>query len=178
MNSPLPLAWLAERCDLDCVLVAGRYTLLDRSAAEVLFPLCLRRDVAVLADGVFNSGILTGPGDGATYDYAPAPPAELNRAQRMRDACARYGVPLPAAALQFTLHHPPVTAAVIGARTAEEITIDVSYLETPIPHALWAELNTAGQAGTHPNSVEDPGYAELLVPPGAPDPPRRPDPPR
>ena len=74
MNSPAALAWLAERCDLDCVLVAGRYTLLDRSAAEVLFPLCLRHGVAVLAGGVFNSGILTGPGDGATYDYAPAPP--------------------------------------------------------------------------------------------------------
>ena len=178
MNSPAALAWLAERCDLDCVLVAGRYTLLDRSAAEVLFPLCLRRGVAVLAGGVFNSGILAGPGDGATYDYAPAPPAVLNRAQLMRDACARHGVPLPAAALQFTLHHPAVTAAVIGARTGDEITIDVSYLKTPIPDALWAELNTAGQAGTHPNSAENPGYAELPVPPGAPDPPRRPNPPR
>jgi aryl-alcohol dehydrogenase-like predicted oxidoreductase len=178
MNSAAALAWLVERCDLDCVLVAGRYTLLDRSAAEMLFPLCLRRGVAVLAGGVFNSGILTDPGDGATYDYAPAPPAVLNRAQLMRDACARHGVPLPAAALQFTLHHPAVTAAVIGARTAEEITIDVSYLKTPIPDALWAELHTAAQAGTRPNSAEDPGYAELLVPPGAPDPPRRPNPPR
>jgi D-threo-aldose 1-dehydrogenase len=145
MNSASALAWLAERCDLDCVLVAGRYTLLDQSAAEVLFPLCQRRGVAVLAAGVFNSGILAGPGDGATYDYAPAPPAVLNRARRMRDACARHGVPLPAAALQFTLHHPAVTAAVIGARTAEEITVDVSYLEMHIPGALWAELNGTRQ---------------------------------
>jgi D-threo-aldose 1-dehydrogenase len=145
MNSASALAWLAERCDLDCVLVAGRYTLLDQSAAEVLFPLCQRRGVAVLAAGVFNSGILAGPGDGATYDYAPAPPAVLNRARRMRDACARHGVPLPAAALQFTLHHPAVTAAVIGARTAEEITVDISYLEMHIPGALWAELNGTRQ---------------------------------
>jgi D-threo-aldose 1-dehydrogenase len=140
MNSAAALAWLVDRCDLDCVLVAGRYTLLDQSAADVLFPLCQRRGVAVLAAGVFNSGILAGPGDGATYDYAPAPPGLLARARRMRDICARYSVPLPAAALQFTLRHRAVTAAVIGARSAEEITADTSYLSTPIPHALWAEL--------------------------------------
>ena len=112
----------------------------NRSAAEVLFPLCLRRGVAVLAGGVFNSGILAGPGDGATYDYAPAPPGLLARARRMRDACASCGVPLPAAALRFTLRHPAVTAAVVGARSAEEITADASYLSTPIPDALWADL--------------------------------------
>jgi D-threo-aldose 1-dehydrogenase len=145
MNSESALAWLAERCDLDCVLVAGRYTLLDQSAAEELFPLCQRRGVAVLAAGVFNSGILAGPDDGATYDYAPAPPGLLDRARRMRDACASYGVPLPAAALQFTLRHPGVTAAVVGARSADEITADVSYLETHIPDALWAELDRARQ---------------------------------
>jgi D-threo-aldose 1-dehydrogenase len=58
----------------------------------------------------------------------------------MRDACAAYGVPLAAAALQFTVRHPAVTAAVVGARTADEITADASYLSTPIPDALWAEL--------------------------------------
>ena len=141
MNSPAPLTWLVERCDLDCVLVAGRYTLLDDdSAAATLFPLCLRRGVAVLAGGVFNSGILAGAADGATYDYAPAGPGLLARARRMRDACARYDVPLAAAALRFTLRHPAVTAAVVGARTPEEITSDVSYLSGPIPDALRAEL--------------------------------------
>ena len=64
---------------------------------------------------MFSSGILAGPDDGATYDYAPAPPATLTRARRMRDACARYGAPLAAAALQYTLRHPAVTAAVVGA---------------------------------------------------------------
>ena len=90
--------------------------------------------------GVFNSGILADPDDGATYDYAPAPPATLARARRMRDACARHGVPLAAAALQFTLRHPAVTAAVVGFRSPEEVTSDVSYLSTPIPDTLWAEL--------------------------------------
>jgi D-threo-aldose 1-dehydrogenase len=140
MNPAAPLAWLVERCDLDCVLVAGRYTLLDQSAADALFPLCLRRGVAVLAGGVFNSGILADPGDGAAYDYAPAPPGPLGRARRMSGACARHGVPLPAAALQFTLRHPAVTAAVVGVRSPAEITADTSYLCTPIPDALWAEL--------------------------------------
>jgi hypothetical protein len=70
------------------VLAADRRTLLDDSAAASLFPLCQRRGVAVLAGGVFNSGILAGPGGGATYDYAPAPPGVLARARRMRDACA------------------------------------------------------------------------------------------
>jgi aryl-alcohol dehydrogenase-like predicted oxidoreductase len=95
----------------------------------------------VLAAGVFNSGILADPDDGGTYDYAPAPPAVVARARRMRDACARHGVPLPAAALQFTLRHPAVTAAVVGARSAEEITEDVSYLSIPVQDVLWAELD-------------------------------------
>jgi D-threo-aldose 1-dehydrogenase len=141
MNSADALAWLVERCDLDCVLVAGRYTLLDQSAAEVLFPLCQRRGVAVLAAGVFNSGILAGPGDGARYDYAPASSARLARARRLRDACAEYGVPLAAAALQFTIRHPAVTATVVGARTPEEIAADVAYLSMQIPDELWTELN-------------------------------------
>jgi aryl-alcohol dehydrogenase-like predicted oxidoreductase len=140
MNAAAPLARLVERCDLDCVLVAGRYTLLDDSAASHLFPLCLRRGVAVLAGGVFNSGILADAADGARYDYAPAPPAVLARARRLRDACARYGVPLAAAALQFTLRHPAVTAAVVGARTPAEIRTDVSHLSQNIPEALWDEV--------------------------------------
>ena len=141
MNAAAPLAWLAERCDLDCVLVAGRYTLLDRSAADSLFPLCLRRSVAVLVGGVFNSGILADPGEDARYDYAPAAPDVLARARRMRDACARYGVPLAAAALRFALRHPAVTAAVVGARSPDEIRADVSHANTHIPDALWTELD-------------------------------------
>jgi D-threo-aldose 1-dehydrogenase len=129
-----------ERCDLDCVLVAGRYTLLDDSAAHELFPLCQRRGVAVLAAGVFNSGILADPGDGARYDYAVADPELLARARRLREVCAGHGVPLPAAALRYPLRHPAVTAAVVGARTPEEIRADASYLATRIPDALWAEL--------------------------------------
>ena len=75
MNQVAMLEWFLPRCDLDCILVAGRYSLLDGTAAERLLPECQRRGVAVLAGGIFNSGVLADPGQGATYDYRPAPPA-------------------------------------------------------------------------------------------------------
>jgi D-threo-aldose 1-dehydrogenase len=133
-----PLAeWFVTRCDLDCVLVAGRYTLLDDSAAASLFPLCLSRGVAVLAGGVFNSGILAG---GDRYDYALAAPGVLARARRIEGVCARHGVPVAAAALRYALRHPAVTAAVVGARTAGEIRADAGYVSLDIPDALWTDL--------------------------------------
>jgi D-threo-aldose 1-dehydrogenase len=140
MNSAAPLAWFIERSDLDCVLVAGRYTLLDDSAEQTLFPLCQRRRVAVLAGGVFNSGILADPRDDARYDYAPAPPDLLARARAIRDACADHGVPVAAAALRFALRHPAVTAAVVGARTPEEIRADAGYLSQDVPDDLFRAL--------------------------------------
>jgi D-threo-aldose 1-dehydrogenase len=140
MNAAAPLAWFVSRADVDCVLVAGRYSLLDTSAATELFPLCARRGVRVLAGGVFNSGILADPRDGAHYDYAPAPPAMLARARRIRDVCDGYGVPVAAAALQFTLRHPAVTAAVVGARTPAEITADAAYLTLNLPDELFTLL--------------------------------------
>jgi D-threo-aldose 1-dehydrogenase len=140
VNSASLAEWFVARCDLDCVLVAGRYTLLDDSAARSLFPLCRSRGVAVLAAGVFNSGILADPADGAYYDYALAAPGVLARARYIAEVCARYDVPVAAAALRFVLRHPAVTAAVVGARTPEEIRADAGYLGLPIPDALWAEL--------------------------------------
>jgi D-threo-aldose 1-dehydrogenase len=137
VNSASLAEWFVARCDLDCVLVAGRYTLLDDSAARSLFPLCRSRGVAVLAGGVFNSGILAG---GTRYDYAPAAPAVLARARRIAEVCARHDVPVAAAALRYVLRHPAVTAAVVGARTPDEIRADASYLGWPIPDALWADL--------------------------------------
>jgi D-threo-aldose 1-dehydrogenase len=140
MNQAPSLEWFVERADLDCVLVAGRYSLLDTAAADSLFPACQRRGVAVLAAGVFNSGILADPRPGATYDYAPAPAGLIDHAQRIRAVCARYGVPIGAAAIRFALRHPAVTAAVVGARTVTEVTENVSYLATTVPAELFAEL--------------------------------------
>ena len=140
VNSASLAEWFVARCDLDCVLVAGRYTLLDDSAARSLFPLCRSRGVAVLAAGVFNGGILADPWESAQYDYAPAAPAVLARARRIAEVCRRHGVPVAAAALRHVLRHPAVTAAVVGARSADEIRADAGYLGLPIPDALWADL--------------------------------------
>ena len=140
MNQTEMLEWFLPRADLDCVLVAGRYTLLDTRAAVSLLPECARRGVAVLAGGVFNSGVLADPGPGATYDYRPAPPELVDRARQIGAACARRGVPLGAAALRFTLRHPAVTAAVVGARRPEEIREDAGYLSASLPGAVFDEL--------------------------------------
>jgi D-threo-aldose 1-dehydrogenase len=137
VNSTAVAEWFVSRCDLDVVLIAGRYTLLDSSAEESLFPLCRERGVSVLAAAVFNTGILAG---GPRYDYVPAPPEIVERVTRLRELCARYDVPLPAVALRYVLRNPAVAAAVVGARTADEILADAGYLSVAVPDALLAEL--------------------------------------
>jgi D-threo-aldose 1-dehydrogenase len=144
MNQVQTLEWFLPRADLDCVLVAGRYTLLDTQAAASLFPECQRRGVAMLAAGVFNSGVLADPGPAATYDYLPASSDVMDRARRIGAVCARYGLPIGAAALQFTLRHPAVTAAVVGARSPAEIAADAGYLAREVPDALFDELADDG----------------------------------
>ena len=144
MNQAGLLQWFVERADLDCVLVAGRYSLLDTSAAAGLLPACQQRGVAVLAAGVFNSGILADPRPGATYDYAPAPDGLVARAQQIRAVCARHGVPIGAAALHFVLRHPAVTAVVAGARSAGEITEDARWLTAGVPDGLFPDLADEG----------------------------------
>ncbi len=144
MNQAPLLEWFVRRADLDCVLVAGRYSLLDGSAAGTLLPECQRRGVAVLAGGVFNSGVLARPGPGATYDYAPAPGPVLDRARRIAAVCARHGLAVGAVALQFVLAHPAVTAAVLGVRSAAEMIQDAGYLATRVPDDVWAELSAEG----------------------------------
>ncbi|MEP7024033.1 MAG: aldo/keto reductase [Actinomycetota bacterium] len=144
MNQVAMLEWFLPRTDLDCVLVAGRYSLLDGSAAERLLPDCQRKGVAVLVGGVFNSGVLADPGPGATYDYQPAPASITGRARQIASVCADYGLPLGAVALQFTLRHPGVTAAVVGARSAAEISQDASFLEMAVPDALFDQLAADG----------------------------------
>ncbi len=136
--------WFIARADLDCVLIAGRYTLLDSSAGESLLPECELRQVSVLAGGVFNSRILADPRPGSTYDYAPAPANLVERAQRIRAVCAAHGLPIGAVALPYPLRHPAVTATLVGARTPAEITADAGYLSMTVPDAVYEELAAAG----------------------------------
>ena len=94
MNHTRPLARAVRETSLDCVLVAGRYTLLDQSADDELLPLCLERGVGVVAGGVLNSGVLARPGPGATYDYRPASSELVERALALDRVCRRHGVPI------------------------------------------------------------------------------------
>jgi D-threo-aldose 1-dehydrogenase len=113
--------------------------LLEDSASATLFPLCLERGVTVLAGAVFNSGILAG---GTHYNYAPAPADVLDRVRRLTEICAKYDVPLPAAALRYVLRHPAIAAVLVGARSPEEIRADAAHLALSIPDALWTELSS------------------------------------
>lgn len=136
---------VVERVDVDCLLLAGRYTLLEQEPARTLFPLCLDRDISVLLGGVFNSGILaTGPVPSAKFNYAPAPPAVVDRTRRLAEVCAAHDVPLPAAAIAFGLAHPAVKQVVLGARTVEQQARNLAWLHTAIPAALWSDCREAG----------------------------------
>jgi D-threo-aldose 1-dehydrogenase len=128
----------------DCIMLAGRYTLLDQSGAAELLPLCEELGVAVIAAGVFQGGVLADTAYGVPPGYALAPPAVLQRIARLRELCRRYGVPLLAAALQFPLTHPAVPAIVVGARTPREITEVARWMELEIPAAFWSALERSG----------------------------------
>lgn len=140
MNQSPTLARLVERCDLDVVLCAGRYTLLEQDALDDLMPICERTMTSVVIGGVFNSGVLIAPKAGSLYNYVPAPDEVIQRAQRIRAVCDRFEVPLPAAALQFPLAHARVSTVLIGFRALTELDDDLHWLQTPIPDDLWDEL--------------------------------------
>lgn len=141
MNHAAPLARIVREAGVDCVLVAGRHTLLEQTGALDLLDLCAERNVSVIAAGVFNSGLLADPYvAGATYDYAAAPPDVVARAQALARVCADHDAPLRAAALQFPLRHPAVTSVVVGARSKAEIDDNVALFRHPIPADLWSAL--------------------------------------
>ncbi|WP_354498869.1 aldo/keto reductase [Mycetocola sp. 2940] len=146
MNQSAMLAHFVRECDVDVVMVAGRYTLLDDSAANDLLPLALERGVGVVTAAVYNSGLLSRAvvPDDALYDYQQAPRELIARARFIADVCARHSVTLPDAAVQFPLRHPAVVSVVVGTRTAEQVDGSVDRYESRIPDELWAELDEAG----------------------------------
>jgi D-threo-aldose 1-dehydrogenase len=140
MNQSEMLTRFAREGDFDCFLLAGRYTLLEQGALDELLPVCLEKGVTIIAGGVYNSGILADPKPGTHYNYADAPASLLERAQRLRDVCARYDVPLKAAAIQFPLAHPAVSTVVVGCRSVAQLEDSVRMFEIDIPPRLWADL--------------------------------------
>ncbi len=139
------LAVLRE-ADLDALMLAGRYSLLDHSALPELLPLCAERGVHVALGGVFNSGLLAGGARGAnpTFNYQPASGDWLERTARIEALCARHAVPLRAAALQFALAHPAVEIVMLGARSAEEWSDAQRMARQPIAAQFWPALRQAG----------------------------------
>jgi len=134
-----------DHADLDVLMIAGRYTLLNPGGAA-FFEQCRNRGVGVVAAGVFNSGILAKGTSGGTphYDYAPAPDVVIRKVAAIERCCARHGVPLAAAALQFVLTHPAVTTTVIGTGSADRIMRSVALARHPIMAAFWNDLSAEG----------------------------------
>jgi D-threo-aldose 1-dehydrogenase len=144
MNSVEPLVRFAREADFDVFLLAGRYTLLEQTALDELFPLVEERGISIVAGGVFNSGLLIAPKDGAMYDYAPASREIVEKAKALEAVCREFDVPLRAAALQFAAAHPAVTSVVVGARTPQEVDDTFASADLVIPGELWTELKHRG----------------------------------
>ena len=149
-NSVGIAAAFLERADLDCMLVAGRYTLLDRSAAD-LIDACAERGVAYLAAGVFNSGVLARFRAGSWYDYGPASDETLARAAAIDAVCQRHGVMLRTAAVYFPLTNPGVAAVVVGMAAPDEVDENLAALRTPVPDELWLEVREEALVGGSQN---------------------------
>jgi D-threo-aldose 1-dehydrogenase len=136
---------VVDRVDIDGILLAGRYSLLEQGALDVLLPLCVSRRIGVIVGGPFNSGILaTGATAKARYDYRLAPTDVAERVARIEAVCKRHWIPLAAAALQFPYAHRAVASVIPGARTRVEVEQNLALLEVAIPVDLWRELKTEG----------------------------------
>lgn len=162
MNQWEILADFANRGSFDCFLLAGRYSLLDQTALDVLLPRCEAKGISIIAGGVYNSGILahSDPGsignvsntpsaisdwkDNVTFNYIPADRAVVEKAGRLKAVCDRHDVPLMAAAIQFPLHHPAVVSVLIGPRSVDQVDSNVAMMNWEIPTDLWAEMKHEG----------------------------------
>lgn len=147
---------LLPRCQLDCIMLAGRYTLFEHATALPLLEAAQQKGVKIIIAGPYNSGLLADArAPGATYDYVPATGAVLARAQKIYALCAAQGVDVGAVALQFPLAHPAVAAVVAGMRSVMEVERAIERSSQPVPAALWARLCAAGivdVAAPNPNA--------------------------
>ena len=141
MNQWQVTARMIERFDLDLILLAGRYTLLDQSALPQFMPLCVERGVRLSIGGPYNSGILARDLDRpVSFEYQPAPPEMVEKARSIKAVCDRHQVDLRAAALQFVSAHPAVATTIPGASCVAEVEDNARLLLEDIPPALWDEL--------------------------------------
>lgn len=148
----------AEETDIDCILLAGRYTLLDQGALFQFLPKCVEKNISVILGGPFNSGILaTGLTENARYDYGDIPQDVVDRFVSLEKICRRHGVPVRSAALQFPLAHQAVTSVIPGAVSVQEFEENFASMREKIPHDCWVDLK---QAGLIADSAPVPGSAQ------------------
>jgi len=146
MNQSAMLARFAAEADIDVVMLAGRYTLLEQGALDDLLPAAERNGVAVVAAAIYNSGLLATARirDAAHYNYGSVPPELLARTRAIADVCADFGVTVPDAAVAFPLLHPSVVSVSIGTRTARHVADAATRYETAVPAGLWTALVDRG----------------------------------
>jgi D-threo-aldose 1-dehydrogenase len=136
-----------QQADVDCLLLAGRYSLIDHSALAQLLPLCVHKNVRIALGGVFNSGILATGVQGEhtlRFNYEAAPAAWVARVQKVQAISDAFDVPLRAAALQFALAHPAIKIVLLGARDAAQWRDGLTMVQHPIPSAFWQALQRQG----------------------------------
>ena len=139
---PLPVRF-ARETDMDVLLLAGRYTLLDTTAAEELLPLCAERGVSVLNAQSLHGGLIEGQRD-PRFHYQPVDPATQAKVETIREICDRYGVPTAAPAIQFPLAHPAVVSVLTGPSSAGQLIGNIAWAEMEIARDLWTDLKREG----------------------------------
>jgi D-threo-aldose 1-dehydrogenase len=146
MNQSAMLARFIRQTDVDVVMIAGRYTLVEQGAADDLLPTALEYGRSVIAAAVFNSGLLASAEvpDAATYNYHQASPDVLAKARLLASLCREHGTSLPAAAIHFPLRHPAVASVVVGMRSREEVHQNLAAHAEHVPAELWADLEHRG----------------------------------
>jgi D-threo-aldose 1-dehydrogenase len=146
MNQSAMPAEFVRRHDVDVIMLAGRYTLLEQGALDDLLPAAVDRGVRIVAAAVYNSGLLSQPrpAPDALYDYAPAPAELVARANAIAEVCEEFGLTLPEAAVAFPLRHPAVVSVVVGMRTADQVRGTVARYGADVPEAFWRALAERG----------------------------------
>ncbi len=146
MNQVGMLTDFVLHTDMDVIMLAGRYTLLEQSAMDDLIPACEQRRVGIVAAGIFNSGLLSRaqPADDAKYNYGDAPAELLTRARRIAEVCSRHGTSLPTVALAFPMANHAVSSACIGSRSPQQIQDNVAAYLQGVPDSVWYELKELG----------------------------------
>lgn len=153
INHPKQALEIMKATELDIVLMAGRYTLLDQISQREFFPYALAHNIDITIGGVLNSGVLANPVAGSTFNYLPAPAEIIERAAKIGNFLQERGVPLLAAALQFPLRHPAVTSVLTGPRNTRELLENIEHFNYQLPPDIWVELENANFIEIIPEKV-------------------------